>query len=72
MTVKELINELLEYPMDSDVMIQIKLADMDLEYGNIEVETVKTGGGWGIEHPYLSIDLEHKTSQQYVDGIGEE
>lgn len=66
MTVKELINELLEYEMDAEVVLQIKLADMDLEYESFEVENVKTGGGWGRERPYLSVDLEHKASGEFI------
>lgn len=66
MTVKELINELLEYPMDSDVVLQIKLSDIDLDYEEFEVETVKTGGGWGKEQPYLSVNLEHKPLDQLI------
>jgi hypothetical protein len=72
MTVKELINELLEHPMDSEVSLRIKLMDMDLEYENVEVNDEKYGGGWGRTHIYLSVDLENKTSQDFVDSIGEE
>jgi len=69
MTVKELISELLECDMDSEVVFQIKLADMDLEYEDFNVEIVKTGGGWGKDTPYLTVDLENKSSSQFTEEI---
>ncbi|POD46262.1 hypothetical protein BKM15_25810 [Pseudomonas syringae pv. syringae] len=67
MTVRELIGELLDCDMDTEVILQIKLADMDLEYEKFEVEIEKTGGGWGKNAPYLSVDLEHKTSENFIE-----
>jgi hypothetical protein len=66
MTVKELIQELMDQDMDSEVSLQIKLADMDLEYDTFEVEMIKLGGGWGRKHVYLSVDLEHETSGGFI------
>jgi hypothetical protein len=66
MTVKELINELLEYPMDSDVTLRIKLSDIDLDYEEFEVELERHGGGWGKEQPYLSVNLEDKKLDQLI------
>lgn len=72
MTVKELINELLECHMDSEVNMRIKLHDMDLDYDSIEFETDKLGGGWGRQLAVVSVNLEDKTSQEFADSIGEE
>lgn len=72
MTVKELIQELLEYEMDSEVELRIKLHDMDLDYKEFTVETEKLGGGWGREQAVIAVDLEHQTSQEFVDDIGKD
>jgi hypothetical protein len=71
MTVKELIQELLECDMEGEVFMKIKLKDTDLEYeeGEAGVEIIKTGGGWGKNTAYLTLNLEDTTSQQFVDEI---
>lgn len=69
MTVKELINELLECDMDSEINLRIKLNDMDLDYDSFEVDKEKTGGGWGRQQVILSVDLEHRRSDNFIDEV---
>lgn len=71
MTVKELIQELLECDMEGEVFMKIKLQDTDLEYedGEVGIEIIKTGGGWGRNTAYITLNLEETTLQQFVDEI---
>lgn len=69
MTVRELIGELLDCDMDAEVVMKIKLMDTDLEYEEVGVEIIKTGGGWGRNTPYITIDLEDTPSQKFAEGL---
>lgn len=71
MTVKELIQELLECDMEGEVFMKIKLQDTNLEYeeGEVGIEIIKTGGGWGRNTAYITLNLEETTLQQFVDEI---
>lgn len=71
MTVKELIQELLECDMESEVYMKIKFNDTELEYEDKEtgIEIIKTGGGWGKNTPYITLNLENMSSEQFADEI---
>lgn len=70
-TVKELITELLECDMDSEVNLKIKFSDTDLEYedGEVGIEIIKTGTRWGKNTPYITLDLEGISSQKFAEGL---
>lgn len=70
-TVKELIQELLECEMDSIVNLKIKLSDTDWEYedGEVGIEVIKTGGGWGKNTAYITLDLETQSTEELADEL---
>lgn len=69
MTVKELINALLECEMEAEAAIQIKLNDQDLDYEEFRVELINTSNRWEKYTPCLVIDLENKTTEQFIESL---
>lgn len=69
MTVKELINELLECEMEAEAAIQIKLNDQDLDYEEFRVELINPSNRWEKYTPYLVIDLENKTTEEFIESL---
>lgn len=55
--------------MDAEAAIQIKLNDQDLDYEEFRVELIKASNGWEKYTPCLIIDLENKTTEQFIESL---
>jgi hypothetical protein len=72
MTNKQLINLLLDFPMESEVNIRFELPDIELDYEQFEVE--RSGGIYSRnENPYLTVKIKKELDEDIIkDGVGYE